>query len=141
FANNEFMPPLDELKRELEMSVTDEDGLSNVKVQEKKDKIIATVDFKNLSALDSSAYEIPVADLVILEDDILEEVILTKGTKEFTEKSSAIFVRVPSDAAEFTTAQIIVPGKVVAHSEGVTIEKNDTVSFNDSGYTYFVYEP
>lgn len=141
FDNSGFLPPVDELKRELEMNVADEEGIKNVKVQEKRDKVIASVDFENITALDSSAYEIPVADLVILEDDILDDLTLLQGVKEFTEKSSAIFVRLPGDVSDFGSTEVIVPGKIVAHSEGASVEKKDTISFDDSTYHYVVYEP
>lgn len=141
FDNSGFLPPLDELKRELEMNVADEEGVSNVKVQEKKDKVIASIDFANITALDASAYEIPIADLVILEDNILDELTLLQGVKEFTESSSAILVRLPSDISDFASTEVIVPGKIVAHSDGASVEKKDTISFDESGYSYVVYEP
>jgi len=141
FPNSEYLPPLDEFKREIEMNAAEEDGISDVKVKEKRDEVIMSVNFDNLSSLDSSAYEIPVSDLVILEDDILDDLELAKGTKEFTEKSKAILIKLPSDISDFTSAKTIVPGKIVAHSEGATVEKNNTISFDDASDPYFVYQP
>lgn len=141
FQNSEYLPPLDEFKREIEKNAAEEEGISDVKIKEKRDEVLMSVNFDNLSSLDSSAYEIPVSDLVILEDEILDDLELVKGKKEFTEKSKAILVKLPSDISDFTSAKTIVPGKIVAHSEGATVEKSNTISFDDGSYPYFVYEP
>src|SRR5690625_616129 len=133
--------PVDGLEQEIKQGVADEEGISNIKIREKKNNILLSVDFDNISAVDNYAYEIPVSDLVILEDDILDQLILTDEAKEFDEASNGILMRLPSDLADFSSTTVILPGKVVAHSENIEIEKSNTVELTSSGAAYVVYEP
>lgn len=140
---NDYIGTAKDLKQQLESEVDDGAGIKKIKVKETKDSTIASFEFDTLDALDSDSYEIPVSDLVILGDTILDDLELVKGTKEFTEKSSAILVKLPTNISEFSSSKITVPGKIVAHSEDASITKSNVAEFDaDAGSrNYVVYEP
>lgn len=136
--NNDYYNA-DDIKSELEAGIAGEEGVSKLSVKEKKDKIIASFQFASMEDFDTYAYMIPVADYVITESGRLDELVFVEDEMEFKENSKEIFVKLPSDMDDFDTAKVILPGKVVAHSENLNAIEKDTVEMSSYGDSYVVY--
>lgn len=138
--NNEFISA-EEIRSELEREIDVNDGVKRLSVKEKGQVIEAKFQFDDMSSVDPYSYQIPVADYAILNDDRLESLEMVDENLEFTEKSSATFVQLPSDLNDFDQSRIILDGKVVAHSEGIELIKDNTIEVVSYGDGYVVYEP
>lgn len=121
-------------------SMEENEGISKPKVKEKKGVVTASFKFDDLSALEDDAYQLPVGDLVIIEDSRLEDLVFVNSEKEFTEKSNEIFLRFPSNMNDFEETKITLPGKVVAHSENIELVNKKEVEVTSGGPIYIVYE-
>lgn len=138
---NSGMISAEMVEKELKNESEDEDGISGLSVKDKKDIIEASFKFADIHDMDSSAYQIPVADLAVLNDQRLEGLEMDGEVVEFTKKNSEIFMRLPDDLDEFDTAQVKIAGKIVAHSEDLKLVNKNTVEVESYSTHYIVYEP
>lgn len=140
FPNNEMFSA-EAVEQELKSGSEDREGITGISAKEKKDVIQATFKFDDIHDMDSDAYQIPVADYAVLEDQRLEGLQLDGEKVEFTKKSSEILLKLPGDLGDFDQAKISVGGKIVAHSDGLDLVKKDTVEVHSNRDLYVVYAP
>lgn len=129
------------IEEELRGQFGENEGISKVSIKDKDGVVEVKFQFDDTTTLDSDFFQIPVGDYVLTNDTRLEELILDGELVEFTEDSSAIFIRIPKGLNDFDTTEVTVPGEIVAHTDSVTVIEKDTVDINASGSAYIVYEP
>lgn len=130
-----------DIKYELESELSEKEGVGGFSVKDKGEMIEASFKFDDISSVDPSSYQIPVADYVILDDSRLESLEMVEEITEFAEDSSEIFVKLPSDLNDFDEARVILSGNVVAHSEDIELIDKNIIEISSYGEAYVVYEP
>ncbi|WP_217586591.1 hypothetical protein [Lentibacillus saliphilus] len=130
------------IENEMKKQFDGKEGVEGLKIKESGDKIDVRFKFENVSKLDSSAYLIPVSDYAVAKDSRLDALATIDEDVKLDEDSSSIFVKLPSDLNDFTQSKVVLPGNVVAYSQGVEVIEDDTIELSSAqGDVYVVYEP
>lgn len=127
------------VEEEVKSQFEDEEGISKVKVKEKKGQIIVTFRFDDVSRLDNDTYQLPVGDLVVINDTRLVDLVKVNDKYEFKEGSSDIFLQMDS-LSDFNEVTIKLPGKILAHSDNVELTSDKELKVTSGGDLYIVYK-
>lgn len=117
------------------------DGISKIKVRERKNLITAEFKFDAIENLEAGAYSKEMSEVIQEEANVSDRLNFVKKPVKFNKNSKEVYVRLPLDLNDFDKVQVTLPGRVIAHSENLELTKSNIVEYKSSAESYLVYKP